>query len=74
MIFIAKKEKLLKNDFSPHFTMAMLNKDLKYFSELANTLEKPSFIGSLMKQLFSVAFEKHKTKDFSAIYEVMKEM
>ena len=71
----AKKEKLLNEDFSPHFSAAMLNKDLNYFTELIQSLNKPSFLGAITKQLYATALkEDFKNKDFSVMYEVMKRL
>ncbi len=75
LVLNAKKSKLIEEDFSPHFSASMLNKDLRYFSELIQKLKKPSFVGSLINQFYTISLkEDFKDKDFSVIYRIIKEM
>jgi 3-hydroxyisobutyrate dehydrogenase len=70
----AKKEKLLNEDFSTHFSSALIYKDLHYLQDLARTLKRPCFTGSIVKELFGMTFPKSLDGlDFSAVYKVMKE-
>ncbi len=70
----AKKEKLLKEDFSTHFSSALIYKDLHYMQDLAKSLKSPLFTGSIIKELFGMTFPKGMDKlDFSVIYRLMKE-
>ncbi len=69
----AKKDKLLNEDFSNHFSSACIHKDLKYLQELANTLQTPLYTGALVKELYAMTFkEKVDELDFSGIYKVLK--
>jgi 3-hydroxyisobutyrate dehydrogenase len=71
----AKREKLLKEDFSPHFSSALIYKDLHYVQDLARSMKRPLFTGSITKELFGMALAKHlDTLDFSVIYKIMKEL
>jgi 3-hydroxyisobutyrate dehydrogenase len=69
----AKKEKLLAEDFSPHFSSALIYKDLHYLQDLARTLKRPLCTGSFVKELFGMTFPRgEEDLDFSAIYRIMK--
>jgi 3-hydroxyisobutyrate dehydrogenase len=73
-ILNAKKEKLLKEDFSSHFSSALMYKDLHYLQDLAWSLRMPLFTGSMAKELFGMTFAKGMEKlDFSAVYKIMKD-
>jgi 3-hydroxyisobutyrate dehydrogenase len=70
----AKKEKLLKEDFSTHFSSALIYKDLHYIQDLARSMKIPLFTGSLTKELFGMTFAKGIADlDLSAVYKIMKE-
>ncbi|HEY3277887.1 MAG TPA: NAD(P)-dependent oxidoreductase [Syntrophorhabdaceae bacterium] len=69
----AKRKKLLTGDFSPHFSSALIYKDLHYLEDLARTLKRPLFTGSPVKELFALTFKGGKDQlDFSVLYEVLK--
>ncbi|HAM49395.1 MAG TPA: NAD(P)-dependent oxidoreductase [Nitrospiraceae bacterium] len=70
----AKKEKILKEDFSTHFSSALIYKDLHYMQDLARSLKRPLFTGSFAKELFGMTFAK-KTDglDLAGVYNIMKE-
>ena len=73
MVLNAKKEKLLNEDFSTHFSSALIYKDLHYLQDLARALKRPLFTGSTAKELFGMTFSKGMdTLDFSGIYKIMK--
>jgi 3-hydroxyisobutyrate dehydrogenase len=70
----AKKEKLLGEDFSTHFSSSLIYKDLHYLQDLAWSLKMPLFTGSMAKELFGMTFAKGiEGLDFSAVYKIMKE-
>ncbi len=70
----AKKEKLLKEDFSTHFSSALMYKDLHYLQDLARTMKIPLFSASLTKELFGLTFARGIADlDMSAVYRIMKE-
>lgn len=73
LVLNAKKEKLLEEDFSTHFSCALIAKDLHCLLDLANNLQKPLFTGAITKQLYGRTFEEDiAQEDFSAIYKVFK--
>jgi 3-hydroxyisobutyrate dehydrogenase len=70
----AKKEKLLREDFSIHFSSALIYKDLHYIQDLAKTMKVPLFTCSITKELFGMTFAKGIADlDLSAVYKIMKE-
>jgi 3-hydroxyisobutyrate dehydrogenase len=74
-ILNAKKEKLLKEDFTTHFSSALLYKDLHYMEDLAWTFKRPLFTGSIAKALYGMTFSRDSANDdFSGILRIMKEM
>ncbi len=71
----AKREKLLKEDFSTHFSSSLIYKDLHYLQDLARSLKRPLFTGSVAKELFGMTFSRHlDSLDFSGIYRILKEL
>jgi 3-hydroxyisobutyrate dehydrogenase len=69
----AKRQKLLDEDFSPHFSAALVYKDLHYMQDLARALGRPDFMGSLAKELYGLAYlDGLEDQDFSVIYAVLK--
>ena len=75
MVLNAKREKLIKEDFSTHFSSALIYKDLHYLQDLAKTLRRPLFTGSAVKELFGMTLsEGIDDLDFSGVYEVLKNL
>jgi len=73
MVLAAKKDKLKNEEFSAHFSSALIYKDLHYLQDLCRTLNKPLFVGSTVKELFAIVRSRGiDDQDFSAIYEVFK--
>ncbi len=73
-ILTGKKEKLLNDDFTPQFSVAMISKDLGYIEDLAKTRNRPLFSATVARELFNRAkAAKMETLDFSAVYKVIKE-
>ncbi|HML21907.1 MAG TPA: NAD(P)-dependent oxidoreductase [Aggregatilinea sp.] len=69
----AKRQKLLDEDFSPHFSVSNIYKDLHYLLDLARTVGHPAFTGSASRDLFALAaLQGHAEDDFSAIYAALK--
>ena len=74
LVLTAKKEKLLKEDFSTHFSCSLIYKDLHFLQDLAGSLKMPLFTGSIAKELFGMTMARGmEGLDFSAVYKVMKE-
>jgi 3-hydroxyisobutyrate dehydrogenase len=75
LVLNVKKEKLLKEDFSTHFKVALIYKDLHYLQDLARFLKKPLFTGSTAKELYGITLSRNlEDLDFSVIYKIMKEL
>jgi 3-hydroxyisobutyrate dehydrogenase len=71
----AKREKLIKEDFSAHFSSALIYKDLHYLQDLARSLKRPLFTGSIAKELFGMTFSRElEALDFSGIYRILKDL
>lgn len=69
----AKRQKLLDEDFAPHFSAALIYKDLHYLQDLARALERPLFTGSAVKELYALALQRGVAdQDFSVIYDLLK--
>ncbi|MEI6153366.1 MAG: NAD(P)-dependent oxidoreductase [Deltaproteobacteria bacterium] len=74
MVLNAKREKLIKEDFSTHFSSALIYKDLHFLQDLAKSLRRPLFTGSAVKELFGMTLSKDIDHlDFSGVYKVLKE-
>lgn len=64
---------ILKEDFSTHFSAALIYKDLHYLQDLARTLRMPLLTGAVTKEIFALTFKDNKEPlDMSVVYEVMK--
>jgi 3-hydroxyisobutyrate dehydrogenase len=69
----AKKDKLLKEDFSCHFSGALMYKDLHYLQDLAREVGMPLFTGSAVKEVFALGFPQGLGgEDFSAVYRALR--
>jgi 3-hydroxyisobutyrate dehydrogenase len=70
----AKKDKLLREDFSPQFQSALIYKDLHYLQDLAFQLKRPLFLASAVKEMYGLTYSRGEEKlDFSALYRILKE-
>lgn len=73
LVLNAKKNKLLAEDFSTHFSNALIYKDLHCLQDLAYEHKKSLFTGMLTKELYARTFEEGiDQEDFSAIYKLFK--
>jgi len=73
LVLNAKRAKLLAEDFSPHFTSALIYKDLHCLQDLAYEQKKTLFTGAVVKELYARTFaEGLDRSDFSAIYKLFK--
>jgi 3-hydroxyisobutyrate dehydrogenase len=73
MILNAKKQKLINEDFSAHFSNSLIYKDLHYLQDFAYSIKKPLFTGSVIKELYGLAVaNKLENEDFSSIYKLFK--
>ncbi|MEW6517842.1 MAG: NAD(P)-dependent oxidoreductase [Thermodesulfobacteriota bacterium] len=73
LVLNAKKAKLLEEDFSTHFSTALIYKDLHCLMDLAYSEKKPLFTGAMVKEFYAKAFHDGLSQeDFSAIYKIFK--
>lgn len=73
-ILNGKKAKLLEGDFAPHFSCAMMHKDLHYLQDLARQMRRPLLTAAVTKELFAMAEARGLAdQDFSAVYRVFAE-
>ncbi len=73
LVLNAKKEKLLQEDFSPHFANSLIYKDLHCLQDLAFEQGLPLFTGAVVKELFARAVAEGLGElDFSSIYKLLK--
>ena len=69
----AKKDKLLREDFSPQFQSALIYKDLHCLQDLAFQLKRPVFLASAVKEMYGLTYARgEETLDFSALYRILK--
>jgi 3-hydroxyisobutyrate dehydrogenase len=70
----AKREKLTKEDFSVHFSTALIHKDLHFLQDLARSLNRPIHMASAAKEIFGVAMSRGLgPEDFSAVFKALKD-
>jgi len=73
LVLNAKKQKLIDEDFSAHFSNDAINKDLHLLQDLAYSMKKPLYSAAMPKELFSKMKMMGKgSEDFSSIYELFK--
>ena len=73
LVLAAKTQKLINEDFSPHFSNAAINKDLHCLQDLAYSMNRPLYTASVVKELYSKMKEMGKgEEDFSSIYQLFK--
>ncbi|RXE57034.1 6-phosphogluconate dehydrogenase [Methanoculleus taiwanensis] len=73
-VLAGKREKLVSEDFSTHFSSALIYKDLHYLQDLARDLRRPLFTGSITKELYGlVRMRGIDDLDFSALYTVLRD-
>jgi 3-hydroxyisobutyrate dehydrogenase len=71
----AKKEKLVEEDFAPHFSIAAIKKDIAYLTELADRLERPSLMAGPLKIILENAVASGLGDlDLSAMYRAVKDL
>jgi 3-hydroxyisobutyrate dehydrogenase len=72
-VLASKREKVLGGDFSPHFSAALLYKDLHYLQDLARTLRRPLFTAAAVKELFALSFTHGlEDRDVSVIFPILR--
>lgn len=68
----AKRTKLLSGDFSPHFSVGAIHKDLRYVEDLLKEIPMESDLQQAAKEIFGRASDAGLAKmDLSAIYQTL---
>ncbi len=74
LVLDAKRQKLLDEDWSPHFSVAMIHKDLHCLQDLARDLGRPQYLAGVVKEQYARLFlAGREHEDFAAIYDVFRE-
>ncbi|MDI3474826.1 MAG: 3-hydroxyisobutyrate dehydrogenase, partial [Thermococcaceae archaeon] len=75
VVLKAKKAKLLGDDYSTHFSVKNLVKDLSYAYDLAVALRKAALLNATVRELYRLAFERGMEElDFSVVYKLLREL
>lgn len=75
VVLKAKKAKLLGDDYSTHFSVKNLVKDLSYAYDLAVALRKAVLLNATVRELYRLAFERGMEElDFSVVYRLLREL
>ncbi len=75
MVLNAKKDKILNDDYSPHFSSALIYKDLNYLQNLAYELKLPLFTASCVKELYGlINTKKAEDLDFCYLFKFLEGM
>jgi 3-hydroxyisobutyrate dehydrogenase len=73
MLLEVKKQKLLEEDFSTHFSADLMFKDLHYLQTLLKELKEVSFTTATIKELYGLVRKKGLgSLDFSVIYKIFR--
>ncbi|ACO04437.1 MAG TPA: NAD(P)-dependent oxidoreductase [Persephonella sp.] len=75
LVLEAKKEKLLKEDYSTHFSVGLIHKDLTYAIDIAHKNRYPLFLTSVTRELFNSAKAYGlEDEDFCSVLEIFKKL
>jgi len=71
LVLDAKRQKLLARDWSPHFSVGMIAKDLHCLQDLARELGRPQHLAGVVKeQYMRLVAAGRRDEDFAAVYDV----
>ena len=71
LVLAAKTQKLINEDYSPHFSNAAINKDLHCLQDLAYSMNRPLYTASVVKELYSkMKMQGKGDEDFCSIYQL----
>ncbi len=74
LVLKAKTQKLIEEDFSPHFSNNAIYKDLHTLQDLAYSKKQPLYTASIVKELFGKMKKDGKgEEDFCSIYQLFKD-
>lgn len=73
-VLAGKKDMLVKGEFPTQFSSALIYKDLHYLQDLAKSMKKPLFTGSIVKEVYGMTYaEGIEGEDFAAVYKIFRE-
>ncbi len=72
-VLTAKKEKLVREDWSTHFSVALIHKDLAYLRDLVKDVHASDVLLGALQDLFGRSMQEYAALDFSAVYNIAKE-
>lgn len=71
MVLEAKRQKLIDGDFSPHFSNALIYKDLHCLQDMAYEMKRPAYTGAMAKELYAETIARGLgDEDFSGVYRL----
>jgi 3-hydroxyisobutyrate dehydrogenase len=71
LVLEAKRQKLLARDWTPHFSVGMIHKDLHYLQDLARELERPQHLAGVVKEQYArLLMHGRRHDDFAAVYDL----
>ncbi|MDD3342125.1 MAG: NAD(P)-dependent oxidoreductase [Sulfurospirillaceae bacterium] len=73
LVLAAKTQKLINEDYSPHFSNKAINKDLHCLQDLAYSMKRPLYTASVVKELYSKMQMLGKgDEDLCSIYQLFE--
>lgn len=73
LVLDAKRQKLLDEDWSAHFSVNMIAKDLHCLQDLARELDQPQHLAGVVKEQFMRLIKDGRgDEDFAAVYDVFR--
>lgn len=73
LVLDAKRQKLLDQDWSPHFSVGMIAKDLHCLQDLARELERPQYLAAVVKeQYMRLVKDGRAGDDFAAVFDAFR--
>lgn len=73
LVLDAKRQKILDDDWSPHFSVGMIHKDLHCLQDLARDLERPQHLAGVVKEQYGrLIMQGRRDEDFAAIYDLFR--
>lgn len=71
LVLEAKRQKLLARDWSPHFSVGMIHKDLHCLQDLARDLGRPQHLAGVVKEQYArLIMQGRRDEDFAAVYDL----
>jgi 3-hydroxyisobutyrate dehydrogenase len=71
LVLEAKRQKLLARDWSPHFSVGMIHKDLHCLQDLAFELGRPQHLAGVVKEQYArLIMQGRRDEDFAAVYDL----